>query len=198
MIITIQELSRARQAIRNAWLLALLIALPACQAPGPAQPVPAQQAPTQETSAQQRQSIEARALEIARLEALIEKDWEQYQRYPRRRFIGSTVPPAFANYVETVLKRVHEVIEKNSFDWDREQPELTGVFTISIKADGQLERADMNRSSGNKVVDDFALRILNEAAPFEPFSAEISKSTDILSITRRFRMRMPIAKQKER
>ena len=86
---------------------------------------------------------------------------------------------------------MEEVIEKNSFRADREQPALTGVITISVMADGQLERVDITRSSGNRLVGNFALKIMREAPPFEPCSAEIRKIVDILSITRTFEMRVP-------
>ena len=43
---------------------------------------------------------------------------------------------------------------------------------------------DINRSSGNRILDAAALRIVNLAAPFSPFPADIAKDTDIISITR--------------
>ena len=55
---------------------------------------------------------------------------------------------------------------------------------MSIKADGSLEKVEINRPSGHKVLDDAAVRIVKLAAPFSPFPAAISKDTDILSITR--------------
>jgi protein TonB len=56
--------------------------------------------------------------------------------------------------------------------------------TVSIKADGSLEKVEINRSSGTKLLDDAAVAIVKLAAPFSPFSAEITRDTDILSITR--------------
>jgi protein TonB len=43
---------------------------------------------------------------------------------------------------------------------------------------------EINRSSGYKVLDQAALRIVRLAAPYEPFPANIRQDTDILHITR--------------
>jgi len=40
------------------------------------------------------------------------------------------------------------------------------------------------RSSGYKILDDAAVRIVRLAAPFAPFPEEIRKEVDILDITR--------------
>jgi len=42
----------------------------------------------------------------------------------------------------------------------------------------------MLRPSGHAVIDEAAIRIVNLAAPFAPFPAEIMKDADILHITR--------------
>jgi len=55
---------------------------------------------------------------------------------------------------------------------------------VSIKSDGSLERVEINRPSGQRILDAAALRIVQLAAPFAPFPADIAKDTDILSITR--------------
>jgi protein TonB len=57
-------------------------------------------------------------------------------------------------------------------------------LTVAIKADGTVERVDVNRSSGYKVLDDAARRIVFLASPFAKFPDEIHKDTDILEITR--------------
>ncbi|NYW24498.1 energy transducer TonB, partial [Escherichia coli] len=46
--------------------------------------------------------------------------------------------------------------------------------------------AKVVRSSGHKVLDDAALRIVRLAAPFARFPPEMAKETDILVITRRW------------
>ena len=55
---------------------------------------------------------------------------------------------------------------------------------MSIKPDGTVENIEINRSSGQKILDEAARRIVQLAAPYAAFPADISKDTDILSITR--------------
>jgi periplasmic protein TonB len=55
---------------------------------------------------------------------------------------------------------------------------------VAIKADGEVENVEVNRSSGHKVLDQAAIRIVRLAAPFERFPDAIRKDTDILHITR--------------
>jgi protein TonB len=43
---------------------------------------------------------------------------------------------------------------------------------------------EINRPSGQRILDAAAVRIVQLAAPFAPFPADIAKDTDILSITR--------------
>ena len=57
-------------------------------------------------------------------------------------------------------------------------------LTVAIKADGEVEGIEINRSSGHKVLDQAAIRIVRLAAPFERFPESIKTDTDILHITR--------------
>lgn len=130
--------------------------------------------------------IVSRGLEIARLEARIARDWENYQQRPRRRFIGArTQEFRFARYIEDWRIKVERVGELNYPQAARDR-RIYGslVVTVTIKSDGSLERVDINRSSGQRILDAAALRIVNLAAPFAPFPADIAKDTDVLSITR--------------
>ncbi|MDH3286993.1 MAG: energy transducer TonB [Betaproteobacteria bacterium] len=130
--------------------------------------------------------IMARSLEIARLEARISKRWNAYQQRPRRRFVGArTKEFRFARYIEDWRLKIERIGELNYPQAARER-RIYGslVVTVSIKADGSLEGVDINRSSGEKILDQAALRIVHLAAPYAPFSADIAKDTDVLSITR--------------
>lgn len=130
--------------------------------------------------------IVSRGMEIARLEAQIAREWENYQQRPRRRFIGARAQEfRFARYIEDWRAKVERVGELNYPQAARDQ-RIYGsmVVTVSIKSDGSLERVEINRPSGQRILDAAALRIVQLAAPFAPFPADIAKDTDILSITR--------------
>jgi protein TonB len=127
-----------------------------------------------------------RSLEVARLEAQISKDWDEYQKRPRRRFVGArTQEFRFARYIEDWRLKIERLGELNYPQAARDQ-KIYGnlVLTVSIKADGTLDKIEINRSSGQKVLDEAAIHIVRLAAPFSAFPADIAKDTDILSITR--------------
>ena len=128
----------------------------------------------------------ASSVEIDRLEALIAKQQDDYQKRPKRTFIGArTKEYRFAMYVEAWRQKVERVGNLNYPEAARTQ-KLYGQLqlTVSIKADGSIEEIKINRSSGQKVLDDAAKRIVELSAPFAYFPADIKKDTDILSITR--------------
>ena len=127
-----------------------------------------------------------RSLEIARLEASIARDWESYQQRPRRRFIGArTQESRFARYLDDWRVKVERVGETNYPQAARDS-RIYGslVVTVAVKSDGSIERVDINRSSGQRILDAAALNIVRLSAPFAPFPPDIAKDTDIISITR--------------
>jgi protein TonB len=155
---------------------------PAAVPIAPAQPEPQAETAPGPTAADLLQ----RSADIARLEAQISRDWDNYQKRPRRKFVGArTQEFRFARYVEDWRLKVERIGELNYPQAARDQ-RLYGslVVTVSIKADGALEKVEINRPSGHKLLDEAAVRIVKLAAPFAPFPADISKDTDILSITR--------------
>jgi periplasmic protein TonB len=128
----------------------------------------------------------ARSLEIARLEAQIDKEWESYQKRPRRTFVGARTQSYYlAQYVEDWRQKIERVGTLNYPEAARrEQIFGTLQLTVAIKADGSVERVEIDRPSGKKVLDLAALRIVELAGPFAPLPPDIRKTTDILHITR--------------
>jgi protein TonB len=128
----------------------------------------------------------SRSMQLARLQAQIEKDWESYQKRPRRKFIGARATEyRFARYVEDWRMKIERVGNLNYPDEARRNKIFGNlVVTVSIKSDGEVEKVEINRSSGHKVLDEAALRIVKLAAPFAPFPENIRKDTDILVISR--------------
>ena len=59
-----------------------------------------------------------------------------------------------------------------------------GVIVKIIKANGDLERVEVNRSSGQSLLDDAARRIVQMASPYAAFPDAIRRDTDVLEITR--------------
>jgi len=58
------------------------------------------------------------------------------------------------------------------------------ILDVALNPDGSINQITLRRSSGHKVLDDAAVRIVNLASPYAPFPENIRKDTDILHITR--------------
>lgn len=128
----------------------------------------------------------AQSLEAVRLEAEIAKEQEAYQKRPKRKYIGARVQEyRFATYVEAWRQKVEKIGNLN-YPEEAKARKIYGQLrmTVSIRADGTVEDIVIDQSSGHKVLDDAARRIVELAAPFAPFPDEIRKDTDILGITR--------------
>ena len=127
-----------------------------------------------------------RTLETMRLEAQIAKQMDAYQKRPKRRFVGARAEEyRFARYVEDWRMKVEGIGNRNYPVAAREQ-KLYGslLITVGIRADGTLESVTVDKPSGKKVLDLAATRIVEMAAPYAPFPADIRRDTDILYITR--------------
>lgn len=132
------------------------------------------------------QELMAKSREIARQEAQIDKQVEDYQKIPRRKFVGArTQEYRFAQYVEDWRVKVERIGNLN-YPAEARSRKLYGklVLSVSIMADGTLEEVEVSRSSGSKVLDAAAVQIVKLAAPYTPLPPEITKDTDILTITR--------------
>jgi len=130
--------------------------------------------------------LAAQSREMAQLQARVSQQWDEYQKRPRRAFVGANVREyAFARYVEDWVAKVERIGNLNYPEAARRQ----GVYgslklTVSLYADGSIEKIDVDRPSGSKVLDAAAEKIVRLGEPYAPFPAEMRKKTDILSITR--------------
>jgi protein TonB len=133
-------------------------------------------------------AAEQQRLRIAQLEAQIAKEWDEYQKLPRRKFIGArTEGVVYAEYVDQWRQRI-EKIGTQYFPEEARRRKLYGslVMTVHIKADGSVEKVEIDRSSGSRLLDFAARRAVDLAGPFPPFPPAVRKDWDILSISRTF------------
>jgi len=150
------------------------------QTPPPVEP-PAPVQPTVDAS-----QLNEQAREMAQLQARISQQWDEYQKRPKRAFVGANVREyAFARYVEDWVTKVERIGNVNYPEAARRQ----GIYgslrlTVSIYSNGRIETVDIDRSSGSKILDAAAIRIVELAAPYAPFPDDMRKKADILSITR--------------
>jgi periplasmic protein TonB len=128
----------------------------------------------------------ARLREIAKLEAQISKTWDEYQKRPKRKFVGArTREYKFAQYIEDWRARIERVGNIN-YPQAARRNRIYGslLLSLAIRADGSIEDVEIVRSSGSKILDAAAMHIIELAQPFAPFSPELRKETDVLTITR--------------
>jgi protein TonB len=130
--------------------------------------------------------LNQQAREMAQLQARISQQWDEYQKRPKRAFVGANVREyAFARYVEDWVTKVERIGNVNYPEAARRQ----GIYgslklTVSIYADGRIENIEVDRSSGSKILDTAAVKIVELAAPYAAFPDDMRKKADILSITR--------------
>ncbi len=125
------------------------------------------------------------ALAMARLEAEISKSVEEYNKRPRKKFIGARADEyRFAQYVEEWRIKVERVGTLNYPEAAKGKLYGTLVLSLTIKSDGSVDKVEVNRSSGHKILDDAARRIVVMAGPYAAFPPDIRRDTDILEITR--------------
>ena len=125
------------------------------------------------------------AMAIARLEAQIDKQTSEYNQRPRVKRFGTRVEEyRFAQYVEDWRQKIERIGNLNYPAAAKGRLYGSLVLTVVIKANGDLERVEVNRSSGQSLLDDAARRIVQMASPYAAFPETIRRDTDVLEITR--------------
>ncbi len=130
--------------------------------------------------------LAVQAREMAQLQARVSQQWDEYQKRPRRAFVGANVREyAFARYVDDWVAKVERIGNLNYPEAARRQSVYGSLkLTVSLYADGRIEKIEVDRPSGSKVLDAAADKIVRLGAPYAQFPEEMRKKTDILSITR--------------
>lgn len=125
------------------------------------------------------------ALAAMKLQAQIDKRHEEYQKRPRKQFIGANASEyRFAQYEEEWRNKVERVGTLNYPAEARGKMYGNLKLEVTLRPDGNVESIRLERSSGLKVLDEAAFRIVRMAAPYGEFPPDIRKDTDLLIITR--------------
>ena len=155
--------------------------------PVPAPP-PAEAKPEPAPDPQPRQSgaeLANMALAMARLEAQISRQTDEYNKRPRKAFVGARATEhRLAQYVEDWRIKVERIGNLNYPTEARGRIYGSLQVTVAIRPDGSIDSMQVTRPSGYPILDRAAEKILNLAAPFAPFSSEILKDYNMIVITR--------------
>ena len=151
-----------------------------------------QQDPAEAVDGFNSKTIEELAREIASLEARLADEAQQQAKGPRVRRLTSVSArrTSDAYYLQAWRRRV-EAVGNLNYPEEARQKQLYGdlKLLVTIRPDGSLQNVRVIASSGHKVLDDAALRIVRMAAPYPPFPTEMRKSTDLLEIVRSWQFR---------
>jgi len=140
------------------------------------------EAPATELSGRDLADLSLAAL---RLQAQIDRQVDAYQKRPRKKFIGaSAVEYRFAQYEEDWRQKVERIGTVNYPAAARGKLYGNLRMTVTLRPDGNVESIELDRSSGLKVLDDAAFRIVRMASPYATFPSDIRRDTDLLVITR--------------
>ena len=146
--------------------------------------------PATDNTAQGSRGINANSAgaAFAREAAEIAKNYEAYQKRPRRKEIGGrTVEDVFARYEDDYRNKVEQIGTDHYPQPHDGKPVYGRVrLTVSIKSDGSIEKIVVNKSSGDAYLDKAAKSIVAQAKSFGPFTPDMLKKADVLDITRTF------------
>lgn len=142
------------------------------------QPDPAPQAP-QLTGA----DLYASTTAILRREAEIHRRIEDENARPKRGYITpSTREVEYAMYFKQWADKV-ERYGNHNYPEAAKGRRYRLVMTVSLFADGRIEKIEVDRSSGNREVDDAARRIVRTAGPYGRFSQAMQARYGVLDLT---------------
>lgn len=124
--------------------------------------------------------------EIDRLTSELDRRSVNASRKLRRKAINaSTQEYKYSVYLEAWRKKVERIGNLNYPD-EAKSKKLYGnlMLHVAIRTDGSVDQIRLVRSSGHKILDDAAIRIVELASPYAPLPPDIRDEVDILDITR--------------
>lgn len=135
-------------------------------------------------------TVMERSLEIASLQARLDIQRQAYAKRPRVRRLTSvaTKQSDDALYLHNWRTKV-EAIGNQHYPSKAKQQQLFGKLrmVVSILPNGDVYQVKILQSSGHKILDQAALKIVHLAAPYDPFPQAMRRNVDVLEIIRTWR-----------
>jgi len=135
-------------------------------------------------------TILQRSKEIASLEARLDIQEQAFAKRPRVKRLTSvaTKKSMDARYLDNWRSKIESIGNKN-YPTLAKQNNIYGDLRlmVSLLPNGDIHRVKILQSSGYKVLDQAAIRIVHLAAPYDPFPIAMQRETDILQIIRTWR-----------
>jgi protein TonB len=125
--------------------------------------------------------------EIASLQAKLAQQRQAYAKRPRIKTLTSVATRASvdAEYLNLWQEKI-ELIGNLNYPAEARRQKIYGQLrlVVSLLPDGSIYKIEVLESSGERILDDAAMRIVRLAAPFAPFPPELRKDVDQLEIIR--------------
>jgi len=124
--------------------------------------------------------------QIVDMEAELDEQQKMYAKRPKATYItASTRRTPDAMYLKAWTKKIERIGNLNYPDEARRQ-KLEGqlILTVALSPDGNIINVKISKSSGHKVLDDAARRIVELAAPFAKVPEDVLQGNNRLVITR--------------
>lgn len=144
-----------------------------------------QQSKPDETTVKQPENTSKNS-RTARLAQEISNIVDNRTERPKVKYMNSSTREFLpARYMREWINRVERIGNLNYPDQARRN-KLSGtlILDVAINSDGELLNIDLRQSSGHKLLDDAAQRIVELAAPYSPFPAKLKQEVDVIHITR--------------
>jgi len=124
--------------------------------------------------------------QIVDMEAELDEQNKMYAKRPKATYItASTRRTADAMYLKHWTRKIEQIGNLNYPDKARRN-KLEGqlVLTVALSPDGHIIEVSISSSSGHKILDDAAKRIVELAAPFAAVPKDVLQGNNRLVITR--------------
>lgn len=128
--------------------------------------------------------------DIATLEALLDQQRQSYAKRPRiRRLTSVSAKTAIdAQYLDDWRRKI-ERIGNIHYPEEAKRNHLYGELRLAVilLPNGYVDDIEILQPSGDRILDDAAMRIVRLAEPFQAFPSELKKEVDKLEIIRTWR-----------
>jgi len=127
-----------------------------------------------------------RSRQMASLAAEISDNFRIQAERPRKKIVTArTQEYVFAAYMDAWQRKIERIGNLNYPD-EAKRHRLAGslILQVDLNPDGTVRDVVLLRSSGEKILDDAAIRIVRLSAPYAPFTSAMREETDILQIIR--------------
>lgn len=122
-------------------------------------------------------------LALGAVAALAAASWLAYVDF-RNAAIVVTDPRQI--YVDNIRQKIQAAMEAALTTLGKPDQQGSTQLRILVNHRGALVSASVVRSSGHPDLDELAVRIVKRAAPFEPFSLDMRRTTNVVEISSEF------------